>query len=214
MWGSSKLIEECMLMAERQRRRVNEAAEQFANAIMESQRTMAQRGVSLQEINAQLTRQFLNDLIDNLRMMTEETRGASQELADQIRRAQQAARTLTQETAGGYVEFMNSLFAMSQGALRRGAGEAGRGTTTREAQRTSSTTTTTTATETPPERQAGAEGLPLEDYDSLTVEQISQRLDGLGPEEIRQLRAYEAENKNRSTLLQRLDERIEAGSPS
>jgi hypothetical protein len=36
----------------------------------------------------------------------------------------------------------------------------------------------------------------------------------LSAEEIRQLRAYEAENKNRSTLLQRLDERIEAGSPS
>lgn len=196
-------------MDEQQRRRVNEAAEQFANAIMESQRTMAQRGVSLQEMNAQLTQQFFNNLIDNLRMMTEERRGASQELVDQIRRAQEAARTLTQESAGVYAEFMNALLAMSQGALQREAGEAGRGTT-REVQGT----TSTTPTEAPPERQAGAEEPPLEDYDSLTVEQISQRLDGLSAEEIRQLRRYEAENKNRSTLLQRLDERIEAGSPS
>ena len=62
------------------------------------------------------------------------------------------------------------------------------------------------------ERQAGAE-LPLENYDSLTVEQISERLGDLSVEEIRQLQAYEAENKSRSTLLWRLDERIEAASP-
>jgi hypothetical protein len=68
---------------------------------------------------------------------------------------------------------------------------------------------TTSSTEATPERPAGTE-LPLEDYDLLTVEQISERLDDLSAEEIGQLRAYEAENKNRSTLLQRLDERIEA----
>jgi hypothetical protein len=198
-------------MDERQRRRINEAAEQFANAIMASQRTMAQRGVSIQEMSAQLTRQFFDDLIDNLRMMTEETRGASQELADQIRRAQEAARSLTQETMGAYAEFMNSLFVMSQGALQQRPGEAGSGTTTREAQRTSSAATTTEA---PPEGQAGAEEPPLEGYDSLTVEQINERLDDLSAEEIRQLRAYESENKGRSTLLRRLDERIEGNSPS
>lgn len=47
--------------------------------------------------------------------MTAETQGASQELADQTQRAQAAAQVLTQETAGAYMEYMNSLFAMSQG---------------------------------------------------------------------------------------------------
>ena len=65
------------------------------------------------------------------------------------------------------------------------------------------------ATEAPPESQEEAAELPLQDYDSLTVEQISERLDDLSAEQIRQLRAYEAENRNRSTLLRRLDERIE-----
>jgi hypothetical protein len=79
-------------------------------------------------MNAQLTQQFFNSVINNLQRMTEETRGASQELAEQTQRAQEAVRTLTQETAGVYADFMNSLFAMSQGALQREAGEAGRGT--------------------------------------------------------------------------------------
>ncbi len=115
-------------MDEQQQQRVNAAAEEFANAIVESQRTMAERGVSVQEMNAQLTQQFFNSVIDNLQRMTEETRGASQELAEQTQRAQQAAQALTQETAGAYMDFMNSMFSMSQGAAQWGAEEAGRGT--------------------------------------------------------------------------------------
>ena len=107
-------------MDEQQQQRVNQAAEEFANAIVESQRTMAERGVSVQEMNAQLTQQFFNNVIDNLQRMTEETRGASQDLAEQTQRAQQAAQALTQETAGAYMDFMNSLFNMSQGAVQRG----------------------------------------------------------------------------------------------
>jgi len=54
--------------------------------------------------------------------------------------------------------------------------------------------------------------LPLEDYDSMNVRQISGRLDDLSVEEVRRLRDYEVKNKNRSTLLNRFDRRIDAGS--
>jgi hypothetical protein len=57
-------------------------------------------------------------------------------------------------------------------------------------------------------RRAGDEELPIEDYDSLNIKQISERLAELSDEEIEQLRRYEAANKNRSTLLRRLDERL------
>ena len=116
------------------------------------------------------------------------------QLAEQQQRATEAGQTLTQESVGAYMDFVNSMFS----AVQVGEQAAERGT--RETQRT--------ATEAPPESQEGAK-LPLEDYDSLTVEQISERLDDLSVEQIRQLRAYEAENRNRSTLLRRLDERIE-----
>jgi hypothetical protein len=59
--------------------------------------------------------------------------------------------------------------------------------------------------------QAG-DDLPLEDYDSMNVRQISGRLDDLSVEEVRGLRNYEADNKNRRTLINRFDRRIEAGS--
>ena len=57
-------------------------------------------------------------------------------------------------------------------------------------------------------RRAGDEELPIEDYDSLNVKQISERLAELSDEEVERLRSYEAANKNRSTLLRRLDERL------
>jgi len=111
------------LMDEQQQQRVNQAAEEFANALVEAQRTMGERGVSVQELNAQLTQQFYNNVVNNLQRMTEETQGASQELTDQTERAQQAVQTLTQETAGAYTNFLNSLLPISQGATGRSTRE-------------------------------------------------------------------------------------------
>jgi hypothetical protein len=62
------------------------------------------------------------------------------------------------------------------------------------------------------EVQTGEGDLPLADYDSLNVRKVSERLAELSVEEVEQLRRYEAANKNRSTLLRRFDDRIEAGT--
>ena len=53
---------------------------------------------------------------------------------------------------------------------------------------------------------------PIEGYDELTVEEVSARLDGLSPEELREVRDYEEHTKNRDTILEQLDRRIRGGS--
>jgi hypothetical protein len=60
------------------------------------------------------------------------------------------------------------------------------------------------------EGRSDAERLPIEDYDLLTVTQVTQRLRGLSLEEVEQLRDYEAENRNRRSIMQRFDTRIRA----
>jgi hypothetical protein len=55
-----------------------------------------------------------------------------------------------------------------------------------------------------------AEGLPIDEYDSLTVTQITQRLGELSLEEVEQLRDYEAQNRNRRSIMQRFETRIRA----
>jgi uncharacterized protein YdiU (UPF0061 family) len=101
-------------MDEQQQQRVNQAAEQFADAVKESYRALSERGVSVQEQNAQLTENFFNQVINNLQSQAQDTREMTQALADQQQRGQQAAQQLTQESMSAYTEFMNSLFSMSQ----------------------------------------------------------------------------------------------------
>ena len=53
---------------------------------------------------------------------------------------------------------------------------------------------------------------PIEDYDELTVEEISARLGALSSEELREVRDYQERNKNRETVLEQLDRKIRGSS--
>src|SRR5215217_2235638 len=53
---------------------------------------------------------------------------------------------------------------------------------------------------------------PIEDYDELTVEEISARLGALSSEELREVRDYEERNKNRETVMEQLDRKIRGSS--
>ncbi len=114
-------------MDQQGQQRVNQAAEEFTNALVESFRAASERGVNTQEQNAQLTQQFFYQVIDNLRTQAEDTRQMGQQLADQQQRAAEAGRTLTQESVDAYMDFVNSMFSFGmQGAqaAQRGAQEA------------------------------------------------------------------------------------------
>ena len=63
--------------------RVNEPAEQFADALMQSYKAVADSGVSAQERSTQVTEVFFNHTINNLREQAEENRQATQQLAEQ-----------------------------------------------------------------------------------------------------------------------------------
>ena len=106
--------------------RINEAAEQFTDALVESYKTVTERGASAQEQGAQLTEDFFNRVVENLRTQAEESRQATQQLADQQQRQVEAAQTLTRESVEAYMDFMNSMFSWWQGGVQtaeRGARE-------------------------------------------------------------------------------------------
>ncbi len=98
--------------------RINEAADQFTDALVQSYKTVAERGVSAQEGGAQVTEVFFNQTINNLRAQAEENRQATQQLADQQQRQAEAAQTLTRESVGAYMEFMDSMFSYWQGGIQ------------------------------------------------------------------------------------------------
>jgi hypothetical protein len=98
--------------------RINQAADQFTDALVQSYKVVAERGVSAQERGAQVTEVFFNQAIHNLHAQAEENRQATQRLADQQQRQTEAAQTLAQESVGAYMELMDSMFSYWQGGLQ------------------------------------------------------------------------------------------------
>src|SRR5918992_2474937 len=110
---------------EQEQQRINQAAQEFANAIVASQRTLAERSISAQQLNTELTQQFFTQVVEHLQRMGEETRGAVQELSEQTQKSQEAAQALAQESAQVYMNFLNTMTPFGSA----GSGEAGsRGT--------------------------------------------------------------------------------------
>ena len=50
------------------------------------------------------------------------------------------------------------------------------------------------------------------DYDALSVEEVSRRIEGLPAEQLRKVREFEKNNKNRETLIAQIDRKIRANS--
>jgi hypothetical protein len=61
-------------------------------------------------------------------------------------------------------------------------------------------------------RTAVLSALKTEDYDGLTVDEISKRLDGLSAEQLRKVREFEKQNKDRETLIGQIERKIRANS--
>lgn len=113
------------MMDDRQQRQVNEAAEKFAEAIRESFQAVAERGVSAQQLNAELTQNFFNSVIDNLRAQTEGYRALTRELAEQQERQVEATQALAQDSVDAYMDFINSMFSYYQGTATQAQRQAG-----------------------------------------------------------------------------------------
>jgi hypothetical protein len=111
-----------MMMDQEQQKQVNEAAEKFADAIKESYQALADRSVSAQKLNAQLTQDFFNGMINNLRGQAESNRALAEDLIEQQRKQQEASQALTQESVNAYTDFLNSMFSFAQGS-RQEAGD-------------------------------------------------------------------------------------------
>jgi hypothetical protein len=105
------------IVDDRQQKQVNEAAEKFAEALKESYQSIADRSVSAQELNAQLTQDFFNGVITNLRTQAENNRALSEDLIEQQRKQQEASQALAQESVNAYMDFLNSMFSYYRGNL-------------------------------------------------------------------------------------------------
>ena len=106
-------------MDKRQKAQINEAAEKFAGAIRDSYQAVADRSVSARELNAQLTQQFFDGVMDNLKRQAENNRALAEDLIEQQQKQREATQAMAQETIGAYMDFLDTMFSHYQGNLDR-----------------------------------------------------------------------------------------------
>lgn len=94
---------------------MTEAARKFVEALADSyERYSAERPVSVRQLNAELTIEFFNSVIDLLRARVQKPESSVdilRELADQQRRQREAIEALMQESIGTFTEFNEFMFS-------------------------------------------------------------------------------------------------------
>jgi hypothetical protein len=205
-------------MVDRRRKEaVDQAAARFADTLAESYRTIHEQAAGSRERQQRLAQEFSELVAKNLREQAESGHATSERFSDQAKRQQEAGRTFAEESASAYMDFLNTAFSQYQEGRQRAAASA------QEGARTLSETATgvlgtatgaagamagTTADATRSAAETAAEQPPIEDYDELTVEEVTSRLEGLSEAELRRVRNYEQRNNNRKTLIAEIDGRL------
>ena len=103
---------------QQEQQRMNEAAEQFTDALAQTYKTVAERGVAALEPGAQFTEVFYKQTINNLHTQAEENRRATQQLAEQQQRQADAVQSIAQESVRAYIDFVDSLFSYWESAIQ------------------------------------------------------------------------------------------------
>ena len=177
--------------------------------------------LQLQQRNAEYVRGWSDDAVEAMREQTEQNVQTAEAFTRGISKQQEGFRALTRVWAGTYRDFF-SPFAYFQEGLRTTQQAAREGLEATEqvarqglrvaegaTEKTDKVLRQTEEATKRAEREAAVlAALKTADYEELTVDEISGRLDGLSVRQLEQVREYEKDNKNRETLIERIDRKI------
>ena len=192
---------------------VNEAARSFAETLAEFYRVVYGQAAESSERQQQRAREFSELVSNNLSEQAEAGRANAQELSEQANRQREAGQQLGRESVEAYTQFLNDAFSRYQSNTEQATESAREGVRTLAETTTGLLGTATGAvgsTVEGAERAAEAAVFPIEGYDEMNVEEVSERLDGLSVEELQLVRDYEETNKKRETLLEQMDRKVRA----
>ena len=190
---------------------VNEAARRFAETVADSYRLVYGQAAESAERQRQRAREFSELVSGNLREQAEAGRANAEQLSEQAQRQREAGQALAQESVEAYTRFLEDAFSRYRSGTEQAAQSAQEGVRTLTETTTGLLGTATGAvgaTVEGAEQAAEAAVFPIEGYDEMNVDEISERLDGLSVEELQLVRDYEERNKKRETLLEQLDRKI------
>lgn len=177
-------------------RREKERGEVF-EATRNSYWTAMESVFALQEETLRFAQSLIEDSAGAARHGAERNREAAQALAERSRRQREAVEELLKASAKAYTDLVFVPFYRYQ-------------------QQALETLAPTGASETRQEDESSrsVQSLPIQDYDSLNVSEVSREVEGngLSAEDLKELKSHEQANRDRQTLIQLFDRRIETAS--
>lgn len=195
------------------------AQEWFANGL---------RLLQLQQRNAEFVGNWTDDAVEAVREQAEQNARTAEAFARGVGRQQEGLRTLARQWSGAYADFFSPFAYVRQGtralqrATRQGLEVTEQATrqglrATEQGLRVAEEATEQTGKALRQTEKAAREAelrtavfgaLKTTDYDALTVEEVSRRIEGLPSEQLEKVREFEKHNKNRETLIEQIDRKI------
>ena len=199
------------------------AQEFFANGV---------RLLQLQQRNAQFVQGWMGEAVEVVREQTEHNVRTAESFARTVSRQQEGVRVLSRGWFGAYRDLFSPFAYFRDGmrAFQRATQQGLEATeqvarqglrATEEATRqglrvaeeaTEQTDKVLRQTEKVSReaelRTAVLVALKTTDYEGLTVEEVSKRIEGLPTEQLRKVREFEKNHKNRETLIEQIDRNI------
>jgi hypothetical protein len=181
--------------------------------------------LQLQQRNAQFVQGWTGDAVEALREQTEHNVKTAETFARSAYKQQESLRSLTQNWAGAYRDFFSPFTYFREGmrTTQRAAQQGIEATEQvarqglRVAEEAAEQTEevlkqTEKATKKAELRSSVLGALGTTNYDELTVDEVSKRIEGLPTAELKKVREFEKQNKNRETLIEQIDRKIRANS--
>ena len=194
------------------------------------------RLLQLQGRNAEFVQGWLGEALEVAREQGEQNARTAEAFVRTVSRQQEGFRALTQLWVGAYRDFFSPFayfregvrtfrWATQQGlevtvqVARHGLGASEQ--VTRQGLRVAEEATERTdkvlrktekVTREAELRTAVLGALGTADYDELTVDEVSKRIEGLPTEQLKKVREFEKKNKNRETLIEQIDRKIRANN--
>jgi hypothetical protein len=169
------------------------ASGEAMGSVAESQGKAMAELVGLQRRNVGVVQGIYEKSVEQLYREVEIGAEAGARFVENLERQREAQEELLKETAGAYVDFLYSPFYAGDELEKKFQAPAA---VQGEAQD-------------PAAGQEEEQHPPIEGYDELNVNQVSEKLDGLSSEELEQVKGYEETTKNRETVLREISGRLE-----
>ena len=183
------------------------------------------RLLQLQQRNAEFVQGWTGDAVEALREQSEHNVRTAEAFARSASKQQEAFGDLTRAWAGTYGDFFSPFAYFREGmkttqqATRQGleateqVARQGLRVAEEATEQTEDVLRQTEKVTREVELQTAVLGaLGTANYDELTVDEVSKRIEGLPTEQLKKVREFEKKNKNRETLIEQIDRKIRANN--